>query len=140
MRDQRGSFLIQTVILFPGLMLLIGLVLDGGWMYWQYRRAEVTVNMAAQAASHAIDINHFRRTDEVRLQSGQAAAVANDFIQLNRRGRITLTGIRVSSDEIVVNATARIPTIFFRLAGIRSLRVRVQGKAYPAFGINVEGQ
>ena len=140
MRDQRGSFLIQTVILFPLMMLLIGLVLDGGWMYWQYRRAEVMVNAAAQAASHAIDINHFRTTDQVRLHNGQAAAVANDFINLNRRGQITVTGIRVSPDQIIVNATAKIPTIFFRLAGIRSLSMSVEGKAYPAFGINHEGQ
>lgn len=132
--------MIQTVILFPVMMLLIGLVLDGGWMYWQYRRAEVTVNAAAQAASHAIDINHFRRTDEVSLNNGQAVAVANDFIQLNRRGRISLTNVRVSSQQIVVNATATIPTIFFRLAGIPSLTVNVEGKAYPAFGIDREGQ
>ena len=139
-RDQRGSFLIQTVILFPVMILLVGLVLDGGWMYWQYRRAEVMVNAAAQAASHAIDINHFRSTDQVRLHRGQATGIANNFIQLNRRGHITLTGVRVRADQITVNATATIPTIFFRLAGIPSLTVRVEGKAYPAFGINFEGQ
>ncbi len=140
MRDERGSFLIQAVILFPILMLLIGLGLDGGWMYWQYRRAEVMVNAAAQAASHAIDINHFRATDEVRLHRSEAATVASDFIQLNQRGQIAVTGIRVTQDQITVNATAKIPTIFFRLAGIPSLTMNVEGKAYPAFGINHEGQ
>ncbi len=139
-RDERGSLLVQTVILLPVMLLLIGLVLDGGWMYWQYRRAEVTVNAAAQAASHAIDINYFRATNQVRLSQGEAAAVAGDFIQLNRRGMMTLTGVRVSRDQITVNATAQIPTIFFRLAGIPLLTVRVQGTAYPAFGINREGQ
>ena len=139
-RDERGSFLVQTVILLPVMLLLIGLVLDGGWMYWQYRRAEVTVNAAAQAASHAIDINYFRATNQVQLSQGEAAAVAGDFIQLNRRGVLTLTGVRVSRDQITVNATAQIPTIFFRLAGIPLLTVRVQGTAYPAFGINREGQ
>lgn len=139
-RDERGSILVQTVILLPVMLLLIGLVLDGGWMYWQYRHAEVTVNAAAQAASHAIDINNFRATNQVRLDQGEAAAVAGDFIQLNRRGILTLTGVRASRDRITVDATAQIPTIFFRLAGIPLLTMQVQGTAYPAFGINREGQ
>lgn len=139
-KDTRGQFLVQFVILFPLMLLLIGLVLDGGWMYWQYRRAAVMVNAAAQAASHAIDINHFRATDQVRLDRAEAVAVAYDFINLNRRGNITVTGMRLGRDEIAVNATARIPTIFFRLAGIPFFDVRVNGTAYPAFGINFEGQ
>lgn len=139
-RDERGSFLIQTVILLPVMLLLIGLVLDGGWMYWQYRRTEVMANAAAQAASHAIDLNYFRATNQVKLDRGEAAAVASDFIQLNRRGQITFTGVRVGNDQITVNATARIPTIFFRFAGISSFTMQVQGTAYPAFGINREGQ
>lgn len=139
-QDTRGQFLVQFVILFPLMLLLIGMVLDGGWMYWQYRRADVMVNAAAQAASHAIDINHFRATDQVRLDRGEAVAVAYDFINLNRRGNITVTGMRLGREEIAVNATARIPTIFFRLAGIPFFDVRVNGTAYPAFGINFEGQ
>lgn len=138
--DLRGQFLIQFVVLLPMMLLLIGLVLDGGWMYWQYRRADVMVNAAAQSASHAIDINHFRTTNRVRLERGQAAAVASDFIHLNRRGNITFTGIQISPRQILVNARAKIPTIFLRLAGIPSFNVRAQGTAYPAFGIDHEGQ
>lgn len=138
--DMRGQFLVQFVILFPMMLLLIGLVLDSGWMYWQYRRADTMVNAAAQAASHTIDIEYFRATNQIRLNRGEAAAVAYDLANLNRRGNITLTGIRVGLDQIAVNATARIPTIFLRLAGIPFFDVRVNGTAYPAFGINVEGQ
>ncbi len=138
--DARGQYLVQTVILFPLLMLLIGMVLDGGWMYWQYRRAEVAVNASAQAASHAIDIEYFRETDQIRLDAAEAAGVAYDFANLNRRGNVTLTGIQISPNLIVVNGTTTIPTIFLRLAGISSFTMRVQGTAYPAFGINQEGQ
>lgn len=139
-RDTRGQFLVQFVILFPLMLLLVGLVLDGGWMYWQYRRADTMVNAAAQAASHAIDINRFRATNQVRLNRGGAAGVAADFINLNRRGNITLTSIRVGREQIAVYATARIPTLFLRMAGIPFFDVAVNGTAYPAFGINFEGQ
>lgn len=139
-RDERGQYLVQTVILLPMLMILVGLVLDGGWMYWQYRRAEITVNAAAQAASHAIDVDYFRETNQVRLDQGEAWSAASGFVNINQRGQMNVTGIYIGNQQVIVNANAAVQTIFFRLAGISSLSMRVEGRAYPAFGINVEGQ
>jgi Flp pilus assembly protein TadG len=138
--DQRGQYLVQTVILLPLLMVLVGLVLDGGWMYWQYRRAEIAVNAAAQAASHAIDVDYFRETNQVRLNTGEAYGVASGYVNINQRGQMQVTGIYISSDRVFIDANAQVQTIFFRLAGISSLSMRVEGQAYPAFGINREGQ
>ena len=138
--DQKGQYLVQTVILLPMMMILVGLVLDGGWMYWQYRRAEITVNAAAQAASHAIDVEYFRQTNQVRLDSGEAWSAASGFVNINQRGQMQVTGIYVGSNQVVVDANAQVQTIFLRLAGISSFSMRVEGRAYPAFGINTEGQ
>lgn len=140
LRDERGQYLVQTVVLLPMLMILVGLVLDGGWMYWQYRRAEIAVNAAAQAASHAIDAEYFRQTNQVRLDAGEAWSAASGFVNINQRGQMQVTGIQIGNNQVIVNANAEVQTIFFRLAGISSLSMRVEGRAYPAFGINVEGQ
>ena len=140
LRDEQGQYLVQTVILLPMMMILVGLVLDGGWMYWQYRRAEITVNAAAQAASHAIDVAYFRQTNQVRLDSGEARSAASGFVNINQRGQMQVTGIYIGSNQVVVNANAQVQTIFLRLAGISSFSMRVEGRAYPAFGINTEGQ
>ncbi len=139
-RDRRGQYLVQTVILLPVMLVLVGLVLDGGWMYWQYRRADIAVNAAAQAASHAIDLEHFRETNEIQLDAGEAYGAASGYVNINQRGQMQVTGISVSPKRVVIDATAQIQTIFFRLAGISSLDMRVEGQAYPAFGINQEGQ
>gem|GEM_PF-710122 len=139
-RDDRGQYLVQTVILLPMMMILVGLVLDGGSMYWQYRRAQITVNAAAQAASHAIDVEYFRETNQVRLNSGEAWGVVSGFVNINQRGQMQVTGIFIGNNQVVVDANAQVQTIFFRLAGISSLSMRVEGRAYPAFGINIEGQ
>ncbi len=139
-RDERGEWLVQFVILFPLLIVLVGLVLDGGWMYWQYRRAEVTVNAAAQAASHAIDIGTFHQKNQVVLDGGEATAVAATFAQMNAGRDLKTVNISVTPRLIVVDGLATIHTIFFQLFGIGSLTVKVQGQAYPAYGINVEGQ
>ena len=140
LNDQAGQYLVQTVILLPMMMILVGLVLDGGWMYWQYRRAEITVNAAAQAASHAIDVEYFRQTNQVRLDSGEAWSAASGFVNINQRGQMQVTGIYIGSNQVVVDANAQVQTIFLRLAGISSFSMRVEGRAYPAFGINTEGQ
>ena len=140
LQNQSGQFLVQAVILLPMMMILVGLVLDGGWMYWQYRRAEIAVNAAAQAASHAIDIDYFRETNQVRLSVGEAWDAASGFVNINARGQMQVTGIQVSDRQVVVSANAQVQTIFFRLAGISTLTMRVEGRAYPAFGINTEGQ
>ena len=140
LNDQAGQYLVQTVILLPMMMILVGLVLDGGWMYWQYRRAEITVNAAAQAASHALDVEYFRQTNQVRLDAGEAWSAASGFVNINQRGQMQVTGIYIGSNQVVVNANAQVQTIFLRLAGISSFSMRVEGRAYPAFGINTEGQ
>ena len=140
LQNQSGQFLVQAVILLPMMMILVGLVLDGGWMYWQYRRAEIAVNAAAQAASHAIDVDYFRETNQVRLSVGEAWDAASGFVNINARGQMQVTGIQVSDRQVVISANAQVQTIFFRLAGIATLTMRVEGRAYPAFGINTEGQ
>lgn len=140
LNDPGGQFLIQAVVLLPMLMILVGLVLDGGWMYWQYRRAEIAVQAAAQAASHAIDVEYFRETNQVRLDSNEAWSAASGLVNINERGQMQVAGIYVASRQVIVDANAQVQTVFFRLAGISSLSMRVQGRAYPAFGINTEGQ
>ena len=137
---RRGQFLVQFVVIFPLLLLMIGVVLDGGLMYWQYRRAHIAVNAAAQAASHAVDTEHFRNTNEVILDQAQAAQVAQEYLACNGGGRVQLVSIEATPYLVRVNARATISTIFLRLAGIDSFSVRVQGMAYPAYGIRTEGE
>jgi Flp pilus assembly protein TadG len=139
-QSESGQVLVQTVILLPMMMILVGLVLDGGWMYWQYRRSEIAVNTAAQAASHAIDVDYFRETNQVRLDQGAAWDAASGFLNINQRGQMQVSGIFIGNNQVVVDANAQAQTIFFRLAGISTLSMRVQGRAYPAFGINRENQ
>ena len=122
------------------MMILTGIVIDGGWMYWQYRRAETTVSASAQTASHAIDEDYFRETNQVRLDSSLALSIAQDFVALNERGHVQLQSISVGASEVSVTATAYVETLFLRMAGINQLPMRVFGRAYPAFGINTEGQ
>lgn len=139
-RDQRGEYLVHFVLLFPVAIVMLGLVVDGGFMYQQYRYAQTTVEAAAQAASHEIDVNHFRTTDEVVLDQSSATAIAQKFIALNKTRYLVQTQITTQPTRIMVWGKAKIPTIFFRIFGIRELVVTVSGQGYPAYGINHEGE
>lgn len=138
--DQRGEYLVQFVLLFPLAIVMLGLVIDGGFMYQQYRAAQTTVEAAAQVASHEIDVNHFRVTNQVVLDRSAATVIAQEFVNLNKSQYLVKTKITAERRRITVWGLAKIPTIFFRIFGVSELVVTVSGQGYPAFGINQEGE
>lgn len=138
--DQRGEYLVQFVLLFPLAIVMLGLVIDGGFMYQQYRAAQTTVEAAAQVASHEIDVNHFRVTNQVVLDRSAATVIAQEFVNLNKSQYLVKTKITAERRRITVWGLAKIPTIFFRIFGVSELVVTVSGLGYPAFGINQEGE
>lgn len=138
--DERGAYLVQFVLLFPVAIVMLGLVVDGGFMYQQYRAAQTTVEAAAQVASHEIDVNHFRATNQIVLNQSAATAIAQQFVNLNKSQYLVKTKITTQPDRIMVWGQAKIPTIFFKIFGVSELVVTVNGQGYPAFGINREGE
>lgn len=138
--DQRGEYLVQFVLLFPLAIVMLGLVIDGGFMYQQYRAAQTTVEAAAQVASHEIDVNHFRVTNQIVLDRSAATVIAQEFVNLNKSQYLVKTKITAERRRITVWGLAKIPTIFFRIFGVSELVVTVSGLGYPAFGINQEGE
>jgi len=138
--DQGGEYLVHFVLLFPVAVVMLGLVIDGGFMYQQYRAAQTTVEAAAQVASHEIDVNHFRATNQVVLDRSAATAIAQQFVNLNKSKYLVKTRITTQPTRITVWGQAKIPTIFFKIFGVSELVVTVSGQGYPAFGINREGE
>lgn len=138
--DQQGEYLVQFVLLFPVAVVMLGLVIDGGFMYQQYRAAQTTVEAAAQVASHEIDVNHFRATNQVILNRSAATAIAQQFVNLNKNKYLVKTKITAEPKRITVWGQSKIPTIFFKIFGVSQLVVTVSGQGYPAFGINREGE
>jgi len=138
--SERGQALTLFLALFPLLVVLVGLVFDGGMMYLQYRRAGTAANLGAQAASHAIDEEYFARTNGIRLDANRAFAFAQEFAARNSRAGIRVERVSVQSRQVVVDAVTTYHTTFMRLFGIPAVTMRVRGRAYPAYGIDYEGQ
>jgi Flp pilus assembly protein TadG len=139
LQSESGQYLVWFLILLPLIMALVGLVVDGGFMYSTFRRAQIAVDTAAQAAAHEVDAAHFAATNEVRL-SPEAMAVAQEYASINSRNQVYLTSLTVNGDRVQAAGVAVLPTLFMRMVGVEQMRVHVVGYARPAFGLNVEGQ
>ncbi len=137
---EQGQVLFQTALFLPLLFILIGLVVDGGLMFANYRRAQIAVDTAAHAASHQVSREVFYNTNQVVLAWQSALDRATDYGTYNAHGQLIIRNIIVGPNWVRVEGEALLPTVFMRFVGISELRVRVVGEAYPAYGIDYEWQ
>lgn len=145
LKDNRGQVLYQTALGLMTLLAFLGLIVDGGLMLANYRRAQLTVDTAAQAASHAVSIEVFWRTNQVVLASQAARDRADWIIAQNSTaidGRPLLTDVQVAcgANWVRVTGKARLRTFFMRMFGVPEVVVPVRSTAYPAYGIEWEWQ
>lgn len=118
MREERGQALsVFVAVSVLGLLLMCGLVVDGGAQAEAARRAQ---NAAAQAARAALDTTTTARLAGAEPEAGKAVAVARQVLAAHGvEGEITLR-----AGQVEVTTTARIETVFLSLIGINTLRAR----------------
>ena len=88
-RDQRGSATVEITMLVPALLLILGLLVAGGRVWF----ARTTVNEAAHAAARAASLA--RAAGEAGLAGRSAGAQS-----------LATGGLRCSSTTVDVNTTA----------------------------------
>jgi Flp pilus assembly protein TadG len=140
-QDERGQALFQTALFLPLLLVVLGLVVDGGLLLTSYRRAQIAADTAAHAASHQISIEVFVESNQVVL-GAPAFDKALEYGRTNSYGHLALNTVSILNQGRLVRVTghASLPTCFMRLVGISSITVPVVGEAYPAYGIEEEWQ
>lgn len=141
--DERGQVLYQAALGLTTLLVFLGLVVDGGLMLANYRRAQLTADTAAQAASHAVSIEVFWESNAVALAPEAARERAEWIVAQNgvaTDGRRLLENVQVTcgANWVRVTGQAQLPTFFMRMFGIPEVHVPVRSVAYPAFGIEHE--
>ncbi|MBU0491498.1 MAG: hypothetical protein KKA73_13975 [Chloroflexi bacterium] len=138
---EAGQTLVFLLLLLPVFFAFVGFVVDGGYMFLQYRRAYATANGAAQAAAQAVDRQHFIQTNEVILNPANARTQVYHYVELNGHGSdFQILYIGASQDTVYVDVRTRLDTIFMKLAGIDYVTVALRGTARPAYGIRQEGE
>ncbi|WP_394617370.1 pilus assembly protein TadG-related protein [Lentzea sp. JNUCC 0626] len=120
-----------VVSILMALILLTGLVLDGGSALATKVRAAGQAEAAARAGAQAIDLTKYRTSNHLSLVPSQAAANAHKFLSsVGAKGSVVVTG-----NTVTVTVDASQPAQLLGFIGISSLRVRGTGRALPQLGV-----
>ncbi len=126
--DERGAVTLFVAITVVGLLVLAGLVVDGGATVRAVQRADRVAAQAARAAGQAVDIQGVLAGDEFGVDR-RAALVAADAY-LRAAGSDGSARVVDGGAGIAVTTTASVPTVFLGLIGIPEFNV--QGSATVA--------
>lgn len=122
---ERGALSVLMAVLVPGLLLIIGLAVDGGAKVQAAQRANAIADEAARAGGQAVDRSAALAGD-VRVDVAAAIAAAQDYLgRHDVLGTVTV----VDADTLAVTTTITEPTVFLGLIGIDTLTVAGSGTA-----------
>jgi hypothetical protein len=139
MLEERGQVLAWTALLLPVLLVLVGLVFDGGLMWAQYRRARWAADGAAVAAASEINPVVYAQSGQVKLDPAKAIGTVVYYGQGNNPN-LHLGAIYLQNNTVRVQGWVEIKPVFLGLFGVGSLRLNVTGRERPAWGIARPGQ
>jgi len=137
-RGEQGQVLVWTVVLLPLLIVLTGLVFDGGLMWAQFRRARWAADGAAVAAASDLDRDLFAQTGRVMLTEN-ALWTALHYARQNDPD-LWITSIYVVDNVVHTEGYVHVDTIFLGMFGVDGFRLNVSGRERPAWGISREGE
>ncbi len=127
-RLRRGSTIVVFSLVVGTLLAIVGLVLDGGYAYFERRRAQAAADSAAYAG--ALEILHDNPT--WIEQSARDDAALNGYDDQEPVVVVTVENPPVSGAAIGDNnfvevlVETEIPTSLMRMVGRRSVKVRAR--------------
>lgn len=125
--SESGMVTAFVVIFTVALLVMAGLVLDGGLALSAKVRAIDDAQAAARAGAQAINIPLYRSTGQITLDPTEARADAEQYLaQAGQSGTVTVNG-----DQVTVTITVTQRTQLLSLAGIDHLTVSGSGTATP---------
>jgi hypothetical protein len=123
--EESGMVTAFVVVFTVALILMAGLVLDGGLTLAAKVQAIDDAQAAARAGAQAIDLSTFRTTGQITLDPAQATADADDYLSTaGHTGTVTVNG-----DQVTVTVSLSQPMQILDIAGIKQLTVTGTGTA-----------
>jgi hypothetical protein len=124
-REEDGMVTAFVVVFALALILMAGLVLDGGLTLAAKVQAVDAAQAAARAGAQGIDLSTFRTTGQITLDPAQATADADDYLTAaGHTGTVTVNG-----DQVTVTVSITQPMQILDIAGIKQLTVTGTGTA-----------
>ena len=131
-RDERGQLTLFVVFMTVALLILAGLVVDGGYVLAARRRAIDQANGAARAGAEALAPSAYRAAGRVHLDADSAVAAAQSYLAAGgHTGTVSVDGDRVS-----VSLSFAQPMTLLRIVGMNAVTVSGHGQARSLRGID----
>ena len=132
LRGDDGQVTAFVVVMAAALVLMTGLVLDGGLTLAARERALGEAQEAARAGAQAVDLAVYRQDGNLSLNPAQAVAHARSYLAgIGAAGAVTAT-----AGKVTVTVTAVQDMQVLSAAGLGSITVRATASAVPVRGIN----
>jgi Flp pilus assembly protein TadG len=134
---ESGAATVFLVTFAVVLLVMAGLVVDGGLAINARQRVADDVEQAARAGSQHLDLVSLRDGGLVRIDPGPAQTAARNFLAL-RNYPSSGVAVTATNQEVTVSAQIEQPTALLSLIFIDHFTIRAQGQARPAVGITGE--
>jgi len=131
-----GSVTVFVAVTMLGLLVLCGLVVDGGAKLRATQRADRITAEAARAAGQAVDPAALVAGD---VTVDRAAAVESAQAYLAAAGVTGTVALSTDGTAIEVDAKVTAPSVFLGLVGIESFSVTGHGRAVLVHGVTGGG-
>ena len=123
-----------TCLITVAMLVLTGLVVDGGYVLAARRRAIDEANGAARAGAQALAPSSYRAGGGVDLDAGAADAAAQGYLgAAGHSGTVTVNG-----SEVTVSLNFDQPMSLLRIIGIDTVNVSGRGTARSVRGIDTQ--
>lgn len=137
LRQDRGSASVFVLGLVVVLLVVAGLVADGG----RAINARVGIiddaEQAARAGANQVDLATLRSSGEVRLDTVAAREAATAFLAARGYDGSRMS-VSVDQAQVTVSVSDDVPTVLLQLALINSFTVEGTATARPAIGVDDE--
>ena len=131
--DDRGSVTLFFAVAVVGLLVLLGLVVDGAAKVRAVQRADTLAAEAARAGGQAIALPPTIAGERPRADPAAALAAARAYLAGN--GVDGTATVASGGRRLDVTVTTSSPTVFLGLIGVTTMTAHGHASATLAFGI-----
>ena len=137
-RSDEGSITLFVCVAALGLLLLAGLVVDGGEKVRALQRADRLAAEAGRVGGQAIDVRAAIPGDVPRVDPAQAVRTSQAY--LTAQGASGTARVTDAGRALVVDVTVSSPTVVLGLIGVNSLTVHGESTVRLVRGVTRGGQ
>jgi Flp pilus assembly protein TadG len=132
-RDEHGQVTVFVTVFVLALIVVGGLVIDGGYVLAARRRAINEADGAARAGAEALSAADLRRGAAIP-DPDRATAAAHEY--LSRLGHDG--DVEVSNGHVIVTVQIEQPLMILGIGGLADVTVTGHGEARAVRGVNEE--